>query len=150
VVDQAASGVRADSRGERERTVTDDDTGSNTSGTLVVNNNPQVSGNQPPIIAGKTFNTGNTIPVKVIVTGCITGLTPVVGYAPHPSTVPLGTPPNPAGKSSKVVGSMRYDVTLPGFIYNWQTKGLSAGKYDVYITGLPGVAVPFATIELVK
>jgi hypothetical protein len=129
--------------------VTDDDGGSTTSSALVVNNNPQVSGNQPPIIAGKTINTGSSIPVKVIVTGCITGLAPTVGYAPNPGAAP-GTPPNPSGKSSKVLAQMRYDVSLPGFIYNWNTKGVPAGKYDVFITGLPGAAVPFATITLVK
>jgi hypothetical protein len=129
-------------------TVTDDDGGGDTSDSLVVNNNPQVSGNQPPIIAGKTFNIGSTIPVKVIVTGCVAGLSPKVWYATHPAGTT--TSPSPAGKSSKLAGQMRYDASLPGFIYNWQTKGINAGIYDVVITDLPGASSPFATVTLVK
>jgi PKD domain len=129
-------------------TVTDKDGDSGSSANaLSFDNNPVLAYPLPPIIAGKTFKTGSTIPVKVNVTGCTAGLAPTIWYQKDSGTL---TAPDPAGKSSKVLGAMRYDTGIPGYIYNWQTKGLAAGTYTIWIQGLPAAAFPYAVVTITK
>jgi hypothetical protein len=131
-------------------TVTDDDNGSDTSDGLVVNNAPHLTYPEPPIIEGKTFKIGSAIPVKIVVTGCTAGLAPTIKVQEDGGSAAA---PNAKGKSSKVAGQMRYDASLPGFIYNWDTKGLSKGYYTISIDGLPTSLSPtlnYAVVELVK
>jgi PKD domain len=129
-------------------TVTDSDGGVGTSSGLSFDNNPTLAYPLPPIIAGKSFKTGSTIPVKVNVTGCTAGLAPTIWYQQDPNTTLVA--PNPSGKSSKSLGAMRYDTGIPGYIYNWQTKGLAAGTYTVWIAGLPGAAFQYAVVTITK
>jgi hypothetical protein len=121
-------------------TVTDDNTGQGTSSALVVNNNPTVGWPTAPIQLGngnyKSFNTGSAIPIKIKVIGCTAGLNPVVSISPAQKTVTA------KGKSNLSGGIMRYDASLPGFIYNWDTSGWAGGNpgtsYTVTVTGVPG------------
>jgi len=126
--------------------VTDSDGDFNTSSALSFDNNPTLTYPLPPIIAGKSYNTGSTIPVKIKVVGCTAGLAPTIWYQKDSGTL---TAPDPAGKSAKVLGAMRYDVGIPGYIYNWQTKGLATGTYTVWISGLPGT-IQYAVVTLTK
>jgi hypothetical protein len=124
-------------------TVTDDDNGvGNTTTPYVLNNNPTVNYPLPPIMTGKSFNTGSTIPVKVSVMGCTSGLHPTISVNPAVTTV------KSSGKSN-LLDQLRYTPDLPGFIYNWSTKGWTAQNYIVTINGLPSSPIT-APVTLTK
>ena len=125
-------------------TVTDEDTGQGSATLTGFNNNPVVGGLPvPPIMSGKTFKVGSTIPVKVIVTGCTTGLAPTISINPASSTV------SSAGNSN-TANILRYTSDLPGFIYNWQTKGWPTNTYTVTVSGLPGSVTVSNDVQLTK
>jgi hypothetical protein len=125
-------------------TVTDDDGDSGSATKTGFNNNPQLTYPIPPIMTGKTFNTGSTIPVKVVVTGCTAGLNPTIAVAP-----PANSTVKASGKSN-LADFLRYTAGLPGFIYNWNTKGWAVGTYTVTVDGLPGQVTITNSLQLVK
>jgi len=108
-------------------TVTDGDGGANTATTTANNTFNVVGWPVPPIMSGKTFKVGSTIPVKIVTTGC-TG-----GEAATISLDPAGTTPKSSGNSNDGI-SLRYSAGL-GYIYNFSTKAnWPAGAYTVTVT----------------
>ena len=99
----------------------------------------------PPIFTdpNKTYKNGSTLPVKVKVVGCTVGLTPQITITPAVATVK-------SSGQSNVADYLRYTADLPGFIYNWSTKGWSNQTYTVVVSGLPGTVTISDDVTLVK
>jgi len=92
----------------------------------------------------KTYKSGSVVPVKVAVTGCTDGLTPQIHVTPA-----SGGDVKSSGQSN-LDDFMRYAPLLPGFIYNWSTRGWPNATYTISITGLPGIDVLSDEVEIVR
>jgi len=124
--------------------VTDDDGGVGDATLTGFDNTPELTYPIPPIMPDKTFKVGSAIPIKVVVDGCTAGLTPQVVITPANGTV------SSKGRSN-LEDYMRYTAALPGFIYNWDTKGWAPNTtYTVTVTGLPGSIEITSTLYLKK
>jgi hypothetical protein len=62
----------------------------------------------------------------------------------------LGQPSVKSSGKSNDAQFLRYTPDLPGFIYNWSTKGWTNQKYTITVTGLPGSVVISNNVTLVK
>lgn len=95
------------------------------------------SGFLPPINAdgSSVFKLGSTIPVKFALTGPSAGIATLtaklsytrVGDASSTVNEPVSTGAGDSGNT------FRYDPTSGQYIFNWSTKGLSAGTYQLQI-----------------
>jgi len=126
--------------------VTDDDTGLGTK-TASFDNTPTIGWPNAPLVLGngntKSFNTGSAIPIKIKVTGCAAGLAPTISITPVAGTIQ-------SKGSSNTQDQMRYDASLPGFIYNWNTKGWAVGSYTVTVNMPPLGTFSVPNVSLVK
>ena len=88
------------------------------------------------------FKAGSTVPVKFMLTGDdadITDLIATLSYARINNGV-VGTVNEANTKASADSGNQfRYDSTGAQYIYNWSTKGLSAGGYRLFLNLGDGV-----------
>lgn len=97
------------------------------------------SGILPPVNADGTsiFKLGSTVPVKFQLTD--TSGQPVTNaqawlYYAQVSNVVAGTDMEAVSTSAATTGNaFRYDPTAGQYIFNWGTKGLSVGTYDLVI-----------------
>jgi hypothetical protein len=94
-----------------------------------------------PVDMNGTVNTvkaGSTVPLKFEVFAGATELTDtgiVVGIKVGKITMPASTPTDEIETTATGGTSLRYDATSGQFIYNWSTKGLTAGQcYQVTLT----------------
>ena len=108
------------------------------------------SGFLPPINSDgfSVFNAGSTVPVKFQLTGLSTGITNLVAtltYAPVTNGV-VGAAQNatPSGGSS----AFRYDATSGQYIFNWSTKRLAAGTYQLQVNLGDGLTTHMVNISL--
>ncbi|MCI0537464.1 MAG: PxKF domain-containing protein [Verrucomicrobiales bacterium] len=89
------------------------------------------------------FKAGRTVPVKFQLTGESAGITDLVAslsFAKISDTV-LGAVNEATPTSAATTGNLfRYDATSGQYIFNWSTKGLSAGAYQLQIDLSDGVA----------
>lgn len=92
----------------------------------------------PPIKAdgSSVFKAGNTVPVKFQLTEASAGITDAIAllsYSRVINGVP-GAPIDAVSTSGATVGSLfRYDWSSHQYIFNWNTKGLTAGHYQLQI-----------------
>ena len=100
------------------------------------------SGFLPPLAASGfsgTFRLGSTIPTKWQLRdgngAFITSPSAVrsLQVAPNGSCLP-GADENATDPSASGATGLRYDMTSNQFIFNWQTRGLATGCYDVLLT----------------
>jgi hypothetical protein len=89
------------------------------------------SGFLAPLTSNLAFGLGRTVPIKFQITGAngasissLSAVTSLMVFNSSGTDVLAG-----AGKTG-----LRYDATTNQFVYNWQTKGLSAGSYTVVLT----------------
>ena len=82
------------------------------------------------------FKAGSTVPVKFALTGAsasITNLQATLTYARISNGDP-GPVNEAASTSAATSGNLfRYDASSGQYIFNWSTKGLTSGKYRLYI-----------------
>jgi PKD domain len=109
-------------------TVTDGDGGASSASTTAINNTFAVVGwPVPPIMSGKTFKAGSTIPVKIQTTGCTGGEAATISLDPATGTV------KSSGNSNDGI-ILRYSAGM-GYIYNFSTKAnWPTGSYTVTVT----------------
>jgi hypothetical protein len=132
-------------------TVTDEagetgETGLSDTQSVSFDNTPSVLYPMAPINVGngsKTYKVGSAIPIKIQVVGCTTGIgTVTVDITPATTTI------SAKGKSN-TLQAMRYDSSIPGYIYNWNTTGwVSGATYSIVVNGLPGGPYGPATVTL--
>jgi hypothetical protein len=82
------------------------------------------------------FKLGSTVPLKFALTGASAGITTLVAtlYVAKVSDNVAGTEAEAVTSNPASAGStFRYDATSGQYIYNWGTKGLSAGTYQLRI-----------------
>src|SRR5207248_7679567 len=98
----------------------------------------------PPLESGGTFNLGRTIPIEFQLFDWnhtqITSLSAVVGIQIQQVDAGgewLGDPFTPASSNNKGLF-----VGDSGYQFNWNTKGLSAGYYEILIEFDGGLGVP--------
>jgi HYR domain len=102
------------------------------------------SGISQPINGGSTpeysddtsvFN-GSTVPVKFTLTNSSAGITGAVAklYAAKVTNEVVGTEVETTSTATASSGNLfRYDATSQQYIFNWSTKGLTAGTYQLRI-----------------
>jgi hypothetical protein len=99
----------------------------------------------PPIKAdgSSVFKAGNTVPVKFQLTeasAAITDAIALLSYSRVINGVP-GAPVDAVSTSGATTGSLfRYDWISHQYIFNWNTKGLPAGLYQLQIDLGDGVS----------
>jgi hypothetical protein len=100
------------------------------------------SGVLQPINAdgSSVFKAGSTVPVKFTFSGsCAAGLVAYLGYAKIDNDV-AGLVNEANSTSAATTGNrFRFDAGSGQFIYNWSTKGLSQGTYQLRIDLRDGV-----------
>jgi hypothetical protein len=82
------------------------------------------------------FKAGSTIPVKFKLTGEDAGNTSLVAHITYAKIngIVVGTVNEAATNVGGDTGNtFRYDPTSDQYIYNWTTKGLTAGTYRIFI-----------------
>ncbi len=95
-----------------------------------------------PYSPTKVNKAGSSIPLKWQYTDAAGNV--VVSSSAAPSVAITGVSPvNDSGKSG-----LQYDALTNTWQLNWQTKGLSAGNYQVTITSLLGQTSPVFTVQL--
>lgn len=99
----------------------------------------------PPNAAGvsaSVFKTGSTVPVKFALTGPSVGITTLaatLSYAKISNGV-VGSDIEAVSTAAATTGNLfRYDAATGQYIFNWSTKGLSAGTYRLIISLGDGV-----------
>jgi hypothetical protein len=98
----------------------------------------QWSGVLPPINAGgsSVFKLGSTVPVIFQLTGASAGITNLQATlsVTKISDSVVGTAAKAVSTSAATTGNLfRYDATSGDYIFNWSTKGLTAGTYQLSI-----------------
>jgi probable HAF family extracellular repeat protein len=82
------------------------------------------------------FKLGSTVPVKFALTGASAVVTNAVArlYYAKVSNNVAGTDLEPTATASASAGNLfRYDATTAQYIFNWGTKGLTSGTYQLRI-----------------
>jgi len=87
----------------------------------------------------QSVNRGSTIPVKFALTGASTPITNL--SAKLYVTAPGST-------TETLLGTLRYDATTKQYVYNWSTKGLTAGTYRLSVDLGDGVTTRTVTVGL--
>src|SRR5262249_3649736 len=108
------------------------------------------SGFLPPINAagGSVFKVGSTVPVQFQLTGasaCITTLAATLSYSNVSKGVAGAV--NGAGSTSAATSGNQFRYTGGQYLYNWNTKGLATGTYQLQIDLGDGV-VRTVNVEL--
>jgi hypothetical protein len=101
------------------------------------------SGFLPPINSDNSsvFKLGSTIPVKFQLTGASAGISNAAATFSFRRIGDLNAPVNEtvSTDSPSSGSSFRYDATAGQYIYNWSTKGLTAGVYELQVNLGDGV-----------
>ena len=131
-------------------TVTDS-YGATATDTVVVNVGPIYSWSgvlqpiDPPNASGvsaSVFKAGSTVPLRFALTGTSAGITTLaatLSYLKVSSGI-LGTDIEAVSTAAATTGNLfRYDPTTGQYIFNWSTKGLTAGTYRLVINLGDGV-----------
>jgi hypothetical protein len=82
------------------------------------------------------FKLGSTVPVKFRLAGCSAGITTLTAslYVAKVSDNVVGTESEADSTSAATTGNLfRYDAAGGQYIFNWGTKGLTAGTYQLRI-----------------
>lgn len=109
------------------------------------------SGFLPPLSQNIAFALGRTIPIKFQLTDAggrsITALSAVetLQVAPVNADGTRGTPFNPTATGNTALRNDRGQ-----YVFNWQTKGLSAGSYEILLTLDDGSQAKTKVIQLSK
>jgi hypothetical protein len=103
------------------------------------------SGVLPPVNADGTsvFKAGSTIPVKFALTAASAGITTLQAkFSATQVSSSVSGLVNKTGSTSKPTSGnlFRYDPTTGQYVYNWGTKGLSSGTYQLQIDLGDGVS----------
>jgi lysozyme len=92
----------------------------------------------PPLRQDGTYHLGRTLPIKFQLTdfsgssiSSLNAVTSLQVQQVDPQGNPLGAAFQPEGAGHT---SLRYDPTANEFVFNWDTKGLAAGYYDILLT----------------
>jgi hypothetical protein len=108
------------------------------------------SGFLPPLSCGTQFEVNRTIPIRFQLTDangkavtCLGAVTSLL-VAPVNANGSLGAPFTPAGAGGTC---LQYDARCNQFVFNWRTRGLAAGKYQILLTLADGT-VQTRTIQL--
>jgi hypothetical protein len=94
------------------------------------------SGFLPPLHPNMAYAQGRTIPIKFQLSDAngqfITSLSAITNLqvAPVNANGSLGTPFNPTAAGGT---GLRYDATANQYVFNWQTRGLAAGAYQILL-----------------
>ncbi len=96
------------------------------------------SGVLPPLNTDGTsvFKAGATVPVKFMLTGASAGITDLVATLSYTliSSGVVGAINETISTSAATTGNLfRYDSTAGQYIFNWSTKGLTRGTYQLFI-----------------
>lgn len=97
------------------------------------------SGFLPPVVDGRVFKLGSTIPVKFQLTDAsgnfITDATATIKVQMLENGIPVGSVEEGDSTSTATIGNLfRYDLTSNQYIFNLATKSLSAGTWRITIT----------------
>lgn len=108
------------------------------------------SGFLPPVVEGRCYKSGSTIPVKFQLTDAsgdfITGATATISVQQNDSNPLSATAIDVTSSGSANTGdAFRYDPTGNQYIYNLSTKGLGPGDYTITVT-VNGTGI--ATIDI--
>jgi hypothetical protein len=107
------------------------------SATVTINVLYHFSGFLAPLHANMTYALGRTIPIKFQLTNAsgnfISSLSAITSLqiATVNANGSLGTPFNPTAAGGT---SLTYDTTAKQYVFNWQTKGLAAGNYEILLS----------------
>jgi hypothetical protein len=96
----------------------------------------------PPINAdgSSVFKAGSTVPVKFAVTGsCASSLVATLAYTRLGSSVAGGVNEAVSTGAATSGNQFHYDATTGLYVFNWSTKGLMAGTYQLQIDMGDGV-----------
>jgi hypothetical protein len=112
--------------------------GNTCSGSFPVTVAYSCSGVLPPINlnGSSVFKQGSTVPVKFQLTGTSAGITDAVArlYIAKISNSVVGTELEAVSTAAATTGCVfRYDASSGHYIFNWGTKGLTAGTYQLRI-----------------
>jgi hypothetical protein len=146
-----ATGLGASSPGQWISATATDSSGDTSEFSLDVRASYVFSGFLAPLSTGLSYALGRTIPIKFQLTDSngafITSLSAVTSLqvAPVNANGSLGTPSNPTGSGGT---GLRYDATANQYVFNWQTKGLTAGSYAVLLTLADHMVHQSRTIQL--
>lgn len=96
------------------------------------------SGVLPPVNPDGTsvFKARSTIPLKFMLTGCSAGITDLVAtlsYAKLDASVAGPINESVSTAAATTGNQFRYDPAADQYVFNWSTKGLSAGTYRLFI-----------------
>jgi hypothetical protein len=91
-----------------------------------------------PLQPGATYKLGRTLPIKFQLTDFygtnISDLGAVKSFQIQKVNAqgqPLAPPSNPLGAGGT---ALRYDTTANQFVFNWKTKGLDSGRFEILLT----------------
>lgn len=122
-----------------------DPSGASNSDTVNVSVTYSWSGVQQPINAdgSSVFKAGSTVPVRFQLTGASAGLTSVVATLNY--ALLTGSDPGPINEADSTSAAdmgnqFRYNASSGQYQFNWSAKGLTAGKYRLYIDLGDGVS----------
>ena len=92
---------------------------------------------QQPINAdgSSVFKLGTTVQVKFQLTGASAGIANAVAKLSYPR-LPISIPPGPVNEAISTAAAtsgnlFRYDAKTKQYVFNWGTKGLTAGLYQL-------------------
>jgi hypothetical protein len=96
------------------------------------------SGALQPVTAdgSSIFKAGSTIPVKFTLTGASAGIadaTATLSYAKVSNQIEGNVLEAVTNAGATTGNQFRYDATAGQYIFNWSTKGLTAGTYSIKI-----------------
>jgi hypothetical protein len=104
------------------------------------------SGVLQPINAdgSSVFKLGTTVQVKFQLTGASAGIANAVAKLSY-TKLPISIPPGPVNEATSTAAAtsgnlFRYDAKAKQYVFNWGTKGLTAGLYQLKIDLGDGVS----------
>ena len=87
-------------------------------------------------VSSSVFKAGSTVSVKFALTGASAGITTLaatISYARVSNGI-VGTDIEAVSTAAATTGSLfRYDSSAHQYIFNWSTKGLASGSYQLSI-----------------
>jgi Zn-dependent M28 family amino/carboxypeptidase len=103
----------------------------------------QVIGFLPPLEAGGTYNAGSTIPVRFQLKNAVGDY-----VADAVAEIYIDDNPGQSSGSSNTLNFFRYDPESSQYIFNLDTKGMSAGSHTIEVRLANGETILATTIEL--